>query len=448
MAANAHIVWRALYWVVIFCGVFVILASFLPVVSGESPQPDITSPTSGSVHQLTAGSVLELSCQVAPILPGGERVEGILHLWWCNSSVDSSCYQAVPPSNSTPASPLWNSRVSTTVTDATTILTSSYESVDVSQTASGKYYCAAWAEASSEPPRTANITVEVIDTVPTATSPELTTTEPTLDQDAALVPSSKPKSSPGTEPTRPIAVNDAATTGPPPSPPSKGSSAAVIAAVVIIIIIVIIAIVFVVWFFRFRNQACCKGHRVRARQGSKNESFTSDGGINGFGMSPVQAEMQPFIMRHRCDIFIHHHGTDLTLAEMMRSKLLDQESHLHVTLWSEIAGTGRDSRPSTKRLALSLVHSTTVVLLVSWKYLQHESQRYRLGLSRIPRKVDSVRGKVVIVRRIEEDKVPQDLKTDIAQSLEYNVDTDSKFFWPRFNRAVIPQRDDMLYWRT
>ncbi|XP_072180310.1 uncharacterized protein [Diadema setosum] len=228
----------------------------------------------------------------------------------------------------------------------------------------------------------------------------------------------------------------------------EGLSGGIIAAIIICALVVILSVVILIWFCRYRKQACCKGHKVRARGSMKNESFTSDGGLNGFGMGPVQAEMQPFILRHRCDIFIHHHGTDLTLAEMMRSKLLDQESHLHITLWSEIAGTGRESRPSTKRLALSLVHSTTVVLLVSWKYLQHESQRFRLALSRIPRKVDSVRGKVVIVRRIEEDKVPQDLKNNIANTLEYNVDTDSKFFWPRFCRAVTPQRDDMLYWRT
>ncbi|XP_041482742.1 uncharacterized protein LOC121429661 [Lytechinus variegatus] len=276
-------------------------------------------------------------------------------------------------------------------------------------------------------------------------SPDATTKSSRDAPETSTVSASTPKGFSSTQDTNAAGMNATMTTV---SPASNGTSPAVIAAVVIILLLAVVAIILVVWFCRYRNQPCCKGHRVRARQGSKRESFTSDGGINGFGMSPVQAEMQPFIMRHRCDIFIHHHGTDLTLAEMMRSKLLDQESHLHVTLWSEIAGTGRESRPSTKRLALSLVHSTTVVLLVSWKYLQHESQRFRLALSRIPRKVDSVRGKVVIVRRIEEDKVPHDLKTDIAHSLEYNVDTDSKFFWPRFNRAVIPQRDDMLYWRT
>ncbi|XP_030838125.1 uncharacterized protein LOC100892843 [Strongylocentrotus purpuratus] len=344
MAAKTSIIWKLLYWAVVTCSIFLLLASFFQGVSGSTtdyPNTDLTTgPNSGPV---TVAS---------------------------NASISTSGPKDRP--------------------DPTTTTTSSR---DVPETAT------------ASTPKGSGITGEV---------------------NAA-------------------GMNATMTTA---APISKGTSPAVIAAVIIILLLAVVTIVLVVWFCKCRNQPCCKGHRVRARHGSNHESFTSDGGINGFGMSPVQAEMQPFIMRHRCDIFIHHHGTDLTLAEMMRSKLLDQESHLHVTLWSEIAGTGRDSRPSTKRLALSLVHSTTIVLLVSWKYLQHESQRFRLALSRIPRKVDSVRGKVVIVRRIEEDKVPQDLMMDIAHSLEYNVDTDSKFFWPRFDRAVIPQRDDMLYWRS
>jgi hypothetical protein len=145
------------------------------------------------------------------------------------------------------------------------------------------------------------------------------------------------------------------------------------------------------------------------------------------------------------DVFIHNHSSDKQFALMISSKLTDRESHLKVGLWSDAERPERGSSRN-KLLRLRLLNCSRIVLIVSEDYLKYDYPALLSALAKSRASPLSLRSKIIVVRLLEDSKIPKDMTRDILTTLEYNVDTDSCYFWPKFLKAAMPDQKEILYW--
>ncbi|XP_033117877.1 uncharacterized protein LOC117117618 isoform X2 [Anneissia japonica] len=144
------------------------------------------------------------------------------------------------------------------------------------------------------------------------------------------------------------------------------------------------------------------------------------------------------------DIFILHCNNmeDKALAKELSDKFRSIESHLYVVQQSDYKALR--TRPRITQGAINFCSRLIVVL--SDKYIQEDYGLLRKMLTHSGNQ--QIKQKLIVVRRVEKKNVPNELREDVYQTVEYNVETDSKFFWYNksfFQRAVPPSSQILFY---
>ncbi|XP_038049923.1 uncharacterized protein LOC119723380 isoform X2 [Patiria miniata] len=225
-----------------------------------------------------------------------------------------------------------------------------------------------------------------------------------------------------------------------PSGLSKVTLALLIAAAVVLAVLLVFIII---RLSKLRSQMTCFTIERISIRGDNNVVHRHSEQRRGSRLSRADSSHERQTFLH--DVFIHNHSSDSQFADMIRSKLQNQESHLKVGLWSEVERPDRSSTRN-KLLRLRLLNSTRIVIVASEAYLKHDYHALTSALAKSRAKPESLRSKVIVVRVIEEPHIPKDLVKDVLASLEYNVDSDSCYFWPRFLKVAMPDQKELLYW--
>ncbi|XP_022088025.1 uncharacterized protein LOC110977848 [Acanthaster planci] len=228
---------------------------------------------------------------------------------------------------------------------------------------------------------------------------------------------------------------------------SKVKQALLITAVVVFAILLVIVIVRILKLRSNGHMTCFHFERTTIR-GNNSKVIKADtvhvhSDRRGSRLSRGDSSHERQTFLH--DVFIHNHSSDNQFAHMIRAKLQNQESHLKVGLWSEVERPDRSSSRN-KLLRLRLLNCTRIVIVVSEAYLKHDYHALTSALAKSRAAPESLRSKIIIVRVLEESKLPKDLAKDVMASMEYNVDTDSCYFWPRFLKVAMPDQKEILYW--
>ncbi|XP_071949958.1 uncharacterized protein [Antedon mediterranea] len=145
-----------------------------------------------------------------------------------------------------------------------------------------------------------------------------------------------------------------------------------------------------------------------------------------------------------CDVFILHCNNmeDKALAKELGDKFRTIESHLYIVQQSDYKALR--SKPRITQGAVSFCPRLIVIL--SNKYIQEDYSFLRKILTHDSN--GNIKKKLIIIRRVEKSKVPTELHEGVNQTVEYNVETDSKFFWYNksfFQRSIPPSSDILFY---
>ncbi|XP_071798189.1 uncharacterized protein [Asterias amurensis] len=449
-------------------------------------EPQFLQPTVARLELFPENST-ELICEVQRDLsscnldPGVEPRYG-LQIWWCNST-DKSCYNSPLPEPLPPSPPFL--KMDQSELKNASSLTSTLRLDNMAESRLGRYYCVAHSEDqyTTATPGYAEVFIDIQDKSPVRiTNYTKIPMDPingsplTLSCSVVGYPTPKvtweknSKPIPGHENStyfvKNVTADDAGIyvciaqndfykvrSGEMTVKVKEsyhGNDIAVTVVLICAAAICVVCLLVITWRFKklWRNGQCCPTHNISII-GNNSTAIQANTVTVVHHQAPsphrtsMHQERRSFLHLH--DIFIHNHSSDVHFAELIRSNLQERESHLNIGLWSEVERPDRSSSRN-KLLRLRLLNCSRIVIITSENYLKHTYHSFTSAMAKSRVSSESIRRKMIIVRVLEEDKIPRSLCQDILASLDYNVETDSCYFWPKFMKVAIPDQSELLYW--
>ncbi|XP_077862187.1 uncharacterized protein LOC144343547 [Saccoglossus kowalevskii] len=142
-----------------------------------------------------------------------------------------------------------------------------------------------------------------------------------------------------------------------------------------------------------------------------------------------------------CDVFLAHHSVDEHLAQEMKEKLLKRKKRQRIVLQADI-----QNAKNFNDIYLNIAkQASKIVALISSPFLKSKKcgKLLQKALDLLSEDGDSIHeNRYIAVYFVPMNKVPDDLQSVV--SLDFNVESDSVYFWQKFPKTILPAGEVFL----